>query len=160
VKKYFLFIFIFSVFFSFAVTGGQESEPKQEAKMNVLASGYVSISPSALKPYLSVDYNYTFWATSTEFYFETTGGNMVTPVAPIYLPHGAEIVGFGVTYTDDGNGIDDSMNFLISRTHILTGASNTLAWCTTDVPGFPSSPLTIYTIRTPCMSNFMREATR
>jgi hypothetical protein len=65
---------------------------------------------------------------------------MVTPVAPIYLPHGAEIKGFGVVYTDDGNHVDDAMNFLISRTHVLTGASDTLAWCTTDVPGFPSSP--------------------
>ncbi|MBE9569888.1 MAG: hypothetical protein IMF11_04640 [Proteobacteria bacterium] len=139
-KKHFLFFFIFSFLFSFAVTGDQESGSNQEVKMGVLATGYVSISPSALKPYLSDDYAYTFWATSREFYFQSTGGNMVTPVAPVHLPHGVQVTGFGVIYTDNGSGIDDSMNFHLSRHHILTGATDTLAWCTTDVIGFPSSP--------------------
>ncbi len=139
-RKYFLFSVIFLILFPFVLSSDQEIMGDGELMLDVRATGYVSISPSALKPYLSDDYAYTFLATSWGFYFENTGGNPVTPVAPVNLPHGAVVTGFGVIYTDNGGGVDDSMDFFLSRHDIVTGSTDTMASCTTDVPGFPSSP--------------------
>ncbi|MBN1224070.1 MAG: hypothetical protein JXB23_12555 [Candidatus Aminicenantes bacterium] len=139
-KKHCFFCFVFVMLFSLVLTGDQESVSDQEPLMNLQAGSYVSISPTAVKPYLSDDYAYTFWGTATEFYFQSTGGNMVTPMAPVYLPHGVTVTGFGVSYTDNGDGIDDSMVFSLVRHDILTGATESLASCTTDTLGFPSSP--------------------
>jgi len=109
VKKRFIFFLVF-LLSTFIKTGlSQDETPDRELMMDVQAGGYVSISPTAVKPYLSDDYAFTFWTTSTEFYFQSTGGCMVTPMAPVNLPHGKTVTGFGVSYTDNGDGIDDSI---------------------------------------------------
>jgi hypothetical protein len=89
---------------------------------------YLVIPPSAIRPntYYFADLNWH--ATSSEFYFETSGfPDSVFGSAAVYLPAGATVTRMYVVYTDNTNGIDEEITVHLRRQDFATGTVQTLA---------------------------------
>jgi len=89
---------------------------------------YLVIPPSAIRPntYYFADLNWH--ATSSEFYFETSGfPDSVFGSAAVYLPAVATVTRMYVVYTDNTNGIDEEITVHLRRQDFATGTVQTLA---------------------------------
>ena len=99
---------------------------------------YLIVPPSAIRPINHYMADLEWYATSSEFYFDSGFPDSVFGNAPVYLPDGATVTRMYVVYTDNGSGIDEEIAVHLHRQSFETGTTQTMAYVSSGSK--PASP--------------------